>query len=78
MPESEKMYLSLAQTINYKKPFHLYGLSNQTKKETLKVIANLCGRRINYFYATTYFDLEAFNKIYLANKKSGCWLCIDI
>ena len=77
MPESEKMYLSLAQTINYKKPFHLYGLSNQTKKETLKVIANLCGRRINYFYATTYFDLEAFNKIYLANKKSGCWLCID-
>ena len=77
MPESEKMYLSLAQTINYKKPFHLYGLSNQTKKETLKVIANLCGKRINYFYATTYFDLEAFNKIYLANKKSGCWLCID-
>jgi len=77
MPESEKMYLSLAQTINYKKPFHFYGLSNQTKKETLKVIANLCGRRINYFYATSYFDLNAFNKLYSVNKKTGCWLCID-
>ena len=43
----------------------------------MKVIANLCGRRINYCYATTYFDLDAFNKIYLANKKSGCWICID-
>ena len=77
LPESEKMYLSLAQTIHYKKPFHLYGLNNNTKKETLKVIASLCGKRINYFYATSYFDLEAFSKIYLANKKSGCWLCID-
>ena len=77
MPESEKMYLSLAQTIHYKRPFHIYGQNMHTKKETLKVIANLCGKRINYFYATTYFDLDAFNKIYLANKKSGCWLCID-
>ena len=77
MPESEKMYLSLAQAINYKKPFYLYGLNNETKKETIKIIANLCGKRINYFYATTYFDLESFNKIYLANKKTGCWLCID-
>ena len=77
MPESEKMYLSLAQTINYKRPFHIYGQNLHTKKETMKVIANLCGRRINYCYATTYFDLDAFNKIYLANKKSGCWICID-
>ena len=77
MPESEKMYLALAQTINYKRPFHIYGQDLHTKKETLKVLANLCGRRINYFYATTYFDLNAFNRIYLANKKSGSWLCID-
>ena len=71
------MYLALAQTINYKRPFHIYGQDLHTKKETLKVLANLCGRRINYFYATTYFDLNAFNRIYLANKKSGSWLCID-
>ena len=77
MPESEKMYLSLAQTINYKRPFHIYGQNLLNKKETLKIIANLCGKRINYFYATTYFNLSGFNKIYLANKKSGCWICID-
>ena len=77
MPESERMYLSLAQTINYKIPFYIYGLNNETKKETFKVLANLCGKRINYCYATSYFDLEAFNRIYLANKKSDCWLCID-
>ena len=47
------------------------------KKKTFKVLANLCGKRINYCYATSYFDLEAFNRIYLANKKSDCWLCID-
>ena len=77
MPESEKMYLSFAQAINYKKPFQVYGLNNGTKKETLKVLANICGKRINYFYATSYFSLESFNKIYFANKKTGCWLCID-
>ena len=77
MPESEKMYLSLAQAIHYKKPFQIYGLNNGTKKETLKVLGNLCGKRINYFYATSYFSLESFNKIYYANRKSGCWLCID-
>ena len=77
MPDSEKMYLSLAHSISYKKPFQLYGLNNGTKKETLKILANLCGKRINYYYATSYFSLESFNKIYLANRKTGCWLCID-
>ena len=77
IPESEKMYLSFIQSIKYKKPFQIYGLNNGTKKETLKVLANLCGKRINYFYATSYFSLESFNTIYNANKKSGCWLCID-
>ena len=32
MPESERMYLSLAQTINYKIPFYIYGLMKQKKK----------------------------------------------
>ena len=77
MPESEKMYLSFAHAINYKKPFQMYGLNNGTKKETLKVLANICGKRINYFYATSYFSLESFNKVYHANRKTGCWLCID-
>ena len=56
---------------------HIYGLNNGTKKETLKVLANLCGKRINYCFTTSYFSLESFNKIYNANKKTGCWLCID-
>jgi hypothetical protein len=77
MPESERMYLSFAHAIHYKKPFQIYGLNNGTKKETLKVLANICGKRINYFYATSYFSLESFNKIYYANRKTGCWLCID-
>ena len=77
MPDSEKMYLSFAHTIHYKKPFQIYGLNNGTKKETLKTLANLCGKRINYFYATSYFSLESFNKIYFSNRKTGCWLCID-
>ena len=77
MPESERMYLSFAHAINYKKPFQIYGLNNGTKKETIRTLANICGKRINYFYATSYFSLESFNKIYYANKKTGCWLCID-
>jgi hypothetical protein len=71
------MYLSFALSINYKKPFQIYGLNNGTKKETIKTLAHLCGKRINYFFATSYFSLESFNKIYYANKKTGCWLCID-
>ena len=77
IPESERMFLSLANAIYYKKPFQIYGLKNGTKKETLKVLANLCGKRINYCYTTSYFSLESFNKIYSANKRTGCWLCLD-
>ena len=77
MQDNERMYLSFAHAINYKNPLHIYGLNNGTKKETLKVFANLCGKRINYCFTTSYFSLESFNKIYNANRKTGCWICID-
>ena len=77
LPESEKMYITFANSIHNRNPLHIYGIQETGKKEILDIFAKLCGKRINRINATQNYDVNSFNKILLGNIKYGSWICID-
>ena len=77
MPESERMYVAFANCIINQRPFTMYGLEDNGKKEILKIFGNLCGKKINYINTTKNFSFNSFSNFFYGNIKQGCWLCID-
>ena len=77
MPESERMYIAFANCIINQRPFTMYGLEDNGKKEILKIFGNLCGKNINYINTTKNFSFTSFSNFFYGNIKQGCWLCID-
>ena len=77
MPESERMYMAFANCIINQRPFTMYGLEDNGKKEILKIFGNLCGKKINYINTTKNFSFNSFTNFFYGNIKQGCWLCID-
>ena len=77
MPESERMYVAFANCIINQRPFTMYGLEDNGKKEILKIFGNLCGKKINYINTTKNFSFTSFSNFFYGNIKQGCWLCID-
>ena len=77
MPEAEKTYLVLSNSMLLRRPFQLYGVKETGRNETIRNFANLCGKRINYFSSNENYSIQAFNNVLLGNLKNGCWICID-
>ena len=77
MPESERMYVAFSNCIINQRPFTMYGLEDNGKKEILKIFGNLCGKKINYINTTKNFSFTSFSNFFYGNIKQGCWLCID-
>ena len=77
LPEAEKTYLVLANSMILKRPFQLYGVKETGRNETIRNFSNLCGKRINYISSNENYSVQAFNNVLLGNLKNGCWICID-
>lgn len=76
-PVTERMYISLANCIDEKKPFLIYGLSESGKKETLTSFAKILGKSLFIFKCSKEFDQKAFHKILYGGQKAGNWLLLD-
>ena len=77
IPQSERLYLSLANCISLRKPFMMYGINDSGKKETIKTFASLCGKRVIYLNTSYEYNASSFNNTLLGNLKEGRWLCLD-
>jgi hypothetical protein len=76
-PMTERMHLSLANCIEDKKPFILYGLPESGKKETLLSFSKICGKSLYIFKCSPYTDHKAFHKILYGGQKIGNWILLD-
>ena len=77
LPETERAYVSLANSILLKRPFEIYSLNESGKNETLKIFAGLLGKRINYINTAETYTLKGFNHTLFGNLKTGCWLALE-
>jgi len=76
-PVTERMYISLANCIDDKKPFFVYGLAESGKKETLLSFSKILGKSLFIFKCSQNFDQKAFHKLLYGGQKSGSWLLLD-
>lgn len=75
--QTERVFVTLSNSIQIKKPVFVYGLADAGKKETLKIITRLFGKSLIIFRCSQNFEEKAFDKLERGISKSGNWLCID-
>lgn len=76
-PVTERMYISLANSIDDRKPFILYGLHESGKKDTLLSFAKILGKALYTFRCSQNMDIKAFQKLLYASQKTDNWLMLD-
>lgn len=76
-PQSDKIFLTIADSFSSKKPSCMYGFSDSGKKETLKGLSKFYGRALIIFKCSEQFDIKSFHKLIYGCQKSGNWLCLD-
>ena len=76
-PVTERMYISLANCLDDKKPFIIYGLPESAKKETLLSFGKILGKSIFIFKCSQNLDQKSFHKLLYGGQKSGNWLLLD-
>ncbi len=75
--QTERVFISLSNCIQNKKPVFIYGLADAGKKETLKIFTRLFGKSMIIFRSCQNLEEKAFDKLEKGISKSGNWLCID-
>jgi dynein heavy chain len=76
-PVTERMIISLANCVDDKKPFIIYGLPESGKKETLISFSKILGKSIFIFKCSQNFDQKSFHKLLYGGQKAGNWLLLD-
>ena len=75
--QTERVFVTLSNSIYNKKPIFAYGLESSGKKETLKNLSRLFGKSLIIFKCTENFEEKAFDKLEKGISKSENWLCLD-
>ena len=76
-PQTERIFITMTNNFQVKRPMYFYGFDNSGKKETIIMLSKLFGYSNVIFHMSEYFDLKSFKHLYNGAAKSGNWLIIN-
>ena len=76
LPDTEKTFLSIVNSLFYHNPFLLYNNQSIFKKEILNITSNILGKNISYFTSNLSLDINGVNNIIYGNMRFGNLVCI--
>ena len=77
IPQTEKTFLSIINTLFYHKSFILYNNQSFFKKEILNITSNVLGRNISYITCNNSLELLGINNIIYGNMRNGQMVCFE-
>ena len=76
LPQTEKTFISIINSLHYQNSFLFYNNQTYFKKELLYIISNILGRRINYLTINENLDLKGINNLLYGNMRIGQYICV--
>ena len=77
LPQTEKTFISIINSLYYQNSFVFYNNQTYFKKQLLEIISNILGRRINFLTINENFDLKGINNLIYGNMRIGQYICIN-
>ena len=77
LPQTEKTFLSIINSLYYHKSFILYNNQSFFKKEIFYVTSNILGRNISYFTSNQNLSLPGLDNIIYGNMRNGQIVCFE-